>query len=140
MTPQQEYRQRLRRVLERDSRYPREAYAFVHAVLDYAQRQEQKTDLPETQRHVSGQQLLVAMQELALEEFGPMAATVMSEWGISSGEDFGNLVFNLIEADILSASETDRPEDFAGCEDLNDALEAPFTQAGTPPPSLPAID
>ena len=80
----------------KDPRYSRDAYLFVREALDHTQR----TLVRDKQggiRHVSGQELLAGIKDYASAQFGPMAMTVLSEWGIHSCQDFGELVFNMVE-------------------------------------------
>jgi uncharacterized repeat protein (TIGR04138 family) len=80
----------------KDARYPREAYLFVREALDHTQRllaREQQGGI----RHVSGQELLAGIKDYAATQFGPMAMMVLEEWGIRSCQDFGELVFNMVE-------------------------------------------
>ena len=80
----------------KDPRYPREAYLFVREALDHTQRllvKEKHCGI----RHVSGQELLGGIKDYAATQFGPMAMMVLQEWGIHSCQDFGELVFNMVE-------------------------------------------
>src|SRR5579859_7329677 len=80
----------------KDPRYPREAYLFVREALDHTQRllaREKQGGI----RHVSGQELLGGIKDYASTQFGPMAMMVLQEWGIHSCQDFGELVFNMVE-------------------------------------------
>ena len=47
----------------------------------------------------------------------------------TSTEDFGDIVFNLVEAGLLSRSEHDTREDFRGVYDFNDAFERDFRRS-----------
>jgi uncharacterized repeat protein (TIGR04138 family) len=58
-----------------------------------------------------------------LERFGPLARTVLEHWGIHSTEDLGEIVFALVEAGILVAESHDRPQDFRGLFDFEEAFE-----------------
>jgi uncharacterized repeat protein (TIGR04138 family) len=93
-------------------RYHRDAYHFVRSALDRTQKTLLKRDNEGRRRDVTGQQLLDGIRELALERFGPMAMAVFEEWGVRSCEDFGEIVFNLVEMQILRKTEQDRREDF----------------------------
>src|ERR1039457_607000 len=78
----------------KDPRYHRDAYLFVREALDYTQKTIGK-DTRGRIRHVTGQELLGGIREFALQQFGPMAKTVLEEWGIQSSQDFGEIVFNI---------------------------------------------
>lgn len=80
----------------KDPRYPREAYLFVREALDHTQRTLTKDRLGNI-RHVSGQELLAGIRDFASTQFGPMAMMVLEEWGIRSCQDFGEIVFNMVE-------------------------------------------
>src|SRR5215472_11628730 len=80
----------------RDPRYCREAYIFVREALDHTQRTLAR-DKQGSIRHVSGQELLAGIRDYASSQFGPMAMMVLSEWGVHSCKDFGEIVFNMVE-------------------------------------------
>lgn len=115
----------LEKVLARDGRYHRDAYAFVREALDYTQKRIGRANGGKL-RHVTGQELLEGIREFALEQFGPMALTVFEEWGIRRCSDFGEIVFNLIEAGVLSKTEKDSRADFAEGYDFEEAFRKPF--------------
>ena len=97
---------RLSAILKSDRRYREEAYLFVMASLS---RSIQNLEKP---RHITGSELLRAIQQEAEEQFGPMAATVFEHWGIKNSLDFGLIVFNMVQEGILSKTEEDSLEDF----------------------------
>lgn len=114
-------------VVRRDSRFAYEAYEFVFAALAHSQRMlgkpAQDGELgPEGSHHVSGPELLDGVRDLALREFGLMARTVFRMWGVNRTGDFGDIVFNLIEANLMSRTEHDSRADFADIYDLDEAL------------------
>src|SRR5438067_10905554 len=78
---------KLEEMVRRDPRYPLEAYEFVFAALTHTQRQLGRNPSPEPghedEHHVSGQQLLEGIRDLALREFGLLARTVLRLWGIN---------------------------------------------------------
>ena len=114
--------------VNQDSRYVAEAYIFLQGVLSDAVAKQRK-DSGGEDRHVSGVELLDAFRVGALREFGPMAITVLEEWGVACCEDVGELVFNLIEVGAFGKSETDRREDFASGYSFQDAFVTPFLPA-----------
>jgi uncharacterized repeat protein (TIGR04138 family) len=97
---------RLKCVVERDGRYHINAYRFVYEALDYTVKQLDR------KRHISGRELLEGIKNLALEQFGALAVMVFDVWGVRKTADFGNIVFNLVEAEMMSRSEEDSREDF----------------------------
>jgi len=114
----------------KDNRYDPDAYIFVRSVLDFTITLFKKPSKgPE--RHVSGLELLEGIRQYALEEFGPMSLTVFTAWGISKTEDFGEIVFNLVEAGVLGRTEKDNKDDFADGYDLRAAFSKPFLPGKT---------
>lgn len=112
-------------ILERDPRYARAAYHFVCEALDHTQVIRGAT--PGRKSHVTAQELLDGIRQYALQQFGPLAFTVLEDWGIRSCPDFGEIVFNLIDHEIFSKTETDSREDFREGFDFEGAFRRPFT-------------
>lgn len=121
-------------ILSRDARYSREAYTFVREALDFTQKLIVKENR-EQLRHVSGQELLDGIRQYALQQFGPMAVTVLEEWGVANCHDFGEIVFNMVETGLLAKTEHDSREDFQNGYDFTDAFRKPFWPAQKSRPS-----
>ena len=109
----------------KDSRYRRDAYLFVKEALDHTQRMIGKQNRGRL-RHVTGQELLAGIRDFALAHYGPMALTLLEEWGIRKCGDFGDLVFNMIEVGWLAKTDKDSPTDFQGGYNLFEAFRKPF--------------
>jgi uncharacterized repeat protein (TIGR04138 family) len=112
-------------ILAKDSRYAREAYVFVRESLDFTQKnigKENKGNI----RHITGQELLDGIRQFALNQFGPMVVTVLEEWGVRNCRDFGEIVFNMVEIDLLAKTEQDNRDDFNHGYDFTDAFRKPF--------------
>jgi uncharacterized repeat protein (TIGR04138 family) len=128
-------------IIATDPRYQREGYVFLRDALDYTTKQQKKTKGAAV-RHVAGPELLEGVRVYALKEFGPMALTVFSHWGIERCEDIGHMVFNLIGAGIFAKTEQDSIEDFKTVYTFHDAFVKPFLPDAAPavklPPALPA--
>src|SRR5262249_30544780 len=77
-------------------------------------------------RHVTGPELLDGVRNLALREFGLMARTVFRCWGINRTDDFGEIVFNLVEAELMSKTPEDNRADFRDVYDLDEELVQGF--------------
>jgi|SRR5882672_1899376 len=90
------FEEALEQILAKDARYARDAYLFVREALDHTQKTVGKVKSGRM-RHVTGQELLDGIREFALTQFGPMAMTVLEEWGIHACGDFGEIVFNMVE-------------------------------------------
>ncbi len=115
----------LENILATDSRYHRDAYLFIREALDFTQKQIVKDNRGQV-RHVTGQELLNGIKQLALQQFGPMTATVFEEWGVKNCRDFGEIVFNMVEIGLLAKTEKDSREDFQNGYDFEDAFRKPF--------------
>ena len=116
-------------ILAKDDRYHRDAYYFVREGLDFTQQKLIKAAGAKDPRHVSGRELMDGMRRYALENYGPMAKTLLNEWGVNSTEDFGEIVFNLVENNLLAKTEEDSREDFGDGFDFDEAFIAPFQPA-----------
>lgn len=115
----------LDKILAKDSRYHRDAYFFVREALDHTQKLIGKVPKDEI-RHVSGQQLLDGIRDFGLSQYGPMTLTVLNEWGLTTCEDFGEIVFNMVENSLLAKTDKDSREDFKGGYDFETAFRKPY--------------
>lgn len=117
-------------ILRDDPRYDYFAYEFLCDAVTFTQERLDRTpeedDDPDTDYHVSGAELARGACDLAVQEFGMMAPVVFRQWGVTSTDDIGAIVFNLIRAERLSQSERDDPEDFRDLFDLEKALTKGF--------------
>jgi uncharacterized repeat protein (TIGR04138 family) len=120
------FEEELEKIVAKDTRYTREAYVFVREALDYTQKTVAKPSKEDAPRHVSGQELLGGIRDYALQQYGPMALMVLNEWGIHRCEDFGEIVFNMVENSLLAKTEKDSREDFTGGYDFAEAFRQPF--------------
>lgn len=121
-------------ICKKDPRYNPDAYFFLVEALDVTVKDIRKNQ-PDHGRHVTGKELLEGIKTYALDEFGPMAFTVFSEWGLHTTQDFGEIVFNLVESGRLGKTETDSREDFKDVFSFEDAFLLPFEpQSHKPPP------
>ncbi|MEI6674162.1 MAG: Minf_1886 family protein [Verrucomicrobiota bacterium] len=123
-------------ILNRDKRVDAQAYFFLKDALDFTLKRIAEANQGQT-RHVSGPELLAGFRDLALEQFGPMAATLMTEWGIRQCGDIGDMVFHLIEEQIFGRQESDCKEDFAGSFDFEESLRVPFLPQRHRPSATP---
>jgi uncharacterized repeat protein (TIGR04138 family) len=114
-----------------DPRYAAQAYAFVRDALDYTVRRLEKP-LFGPERNVTGRELLDGIRQYALQEFGPLTLRVLHEWGLTRSEDFGEIVFNMVELGVLGKTPNDRKDDFSGGYDFDTAFAAPFRPSSTP--------
>jgi uncharacterized repeat protein (TIGR04138 family) len=124
MNPE-EFKKTIKEIIKKDRRYAEDAYYFVNEAVVFASEYFSKPDFGQS-RHLSGPELLDGMREFTLSEFGPMSAAVLRCWGINATLDFGQIVFNLIDASVLAASPSDKLGDFDEVYDFTDAFDTPF--------------
>ena len=112
--------ERVHAIRERDPRFRREAYEFVMRGLEHTTQR-----IVGERRHVRGQELLRGLIDLARQDYGDLAWAVFNEWGVSRSEDFGAIVFHLVEDGLLGQQPDDSLADFSGGLDLRAELEPP---------------
>lgn len=78
---------------------------------------------PRKQVHISGPELLEGIREYALEEFGLLARTVFHCWSIRTTEDFGRVVFDLIDRGEMSKTDGDQLSDFSDVYDFEEVFD-----------------
>lgn len=119
------YEHAIEAIVKRDPRFHPSAYIFLKESLDHTL----KKVMDENQgraRHVSGAELLQGFRELALQQFGPMASTLMEEWGLRRCQDVGDMVFLLIEEQVFGKQDSDTKEDFMDVYSFEEAFVVPF--------------
>ncbi len=104
-------------------RFAIESYLFLFEALEYTIAKMGKEKEQGTARHITGQELLVGIRELALQNFGALSFYVFARWGILSTEDIGEIVFALVERGLLKKRDSDRKEDFAKGFDFQEAFK-----------------
>jgi uncharacterized repeat protein (TIGR04138 family) len=105
-------------ILAKDGRYDSRAYDFVLEVIHEAGEA--------AKGHVTGQELLGFFRDLALDAYGPLAYTVLSDWGLKCCEDVGAVVFNLYDSGRIGKTDSDSPEDFVGGFDFKQEFLGPY--------------
>jgi uncharacterized repeat protein (TIGR04138 family) len=114
-------------ISRRDPRYAYEAYEFLFETLSHTQKmlgraaEPTREDAP-AENHVSGHELCAGAVDLARREFGRMARVVFRLWGVNRTDDLGEIVFNLIDANLLSKTDRDDRADFHNLFDLDAVL------------------
>ena len=104
-------------IVGRDSRYDARAYALLMDCVNY---------LVKENRHASGEDILDEFRERALDQYGPLAYTVLTEWGLSSTEDVGEMMFNLVDARRIGKDDNDSADSFAGGYDFRETFMGPY--------------
>ena len=107
-------------ICEKDKRYRRDAYEFIMEALGFTQKKMRRP------KHITGEELLSGIREFLLERFGPMTLSVLNHWGVKTTEDFGNIVFNLVNHKVLSKTDEDSIESFKNGYDFNQVFGAEY--------------
>lgn len=102
-----EFFKKLCEVVAADRRYKIDAYLFVYEALDYTVR-----EITREKRHVTGGELLEGIRQYALKSFGVFGKVVFNSWGVKETQDFGNIVFSLVERGLMGKTESDSIDDF----------------------------
>jgi uncharacterized repeat protein (TIGR04138 family) len=118
--------QRIDQIVKTDPRYHKDAYEFVRDALDFTIKQHKKKNAGVKEQHISARELLAGIRVFALEQFGPLAYTVLTSWNVKSCEDFGELVYNMVSVRILKTNEEDSKENFKDGYDFHEAFVIPF--------------
>jgi uncharacterized repeat protein (TIGR04138 family) len=119
-------------VVQRDPRYAYEAYEFIFQALEHTHKMlgrsppDESTDPEDVRYHVTVRQWVEGICAYARQEFGLMARVVFRMWGIRSTDDFGEIVFNLIDAGLMSRTPDESRADFHALFDLDEVLEQDF--------------
>jgi len=100
----------------RDKRYKPDAYEFLLQGLTFTQKKLKMNS------HVSGVQLAHGLRDYAINQYGALASRVLAHWGILQTQDFGNIVFNMVEKKLLSKTEEDSLRDFEAVYDFSTAF------------------
>ncbi len=108
------------RIRLREQRFDERAYLFVLGALEFCQQR-----LPE-RRHINGRELALACRDLALERFGLMARMVLEHWGVKSSADLGDVVFTLVDLELLMSQSTDTRDEFADVFAFDQAFERDY--------------
>ena len=108
------------RIRLREPRFDERAYLFVLGALEYCQQQ-----LPE-RRHITGKELALSCRNLALERFGVLARLVLEHWGVRTSSDIGDIVFTLVDLELLMSQATDTRDEFIGVFDFDQAFERDY--------------
>ena len=104
--------------------YPIEAYAFVQEGLRHTVQafHEDVDAMSEDDRHISGQELCIGLRDVAIEKWGLLAPVVLDHWHIKRTNDFGRIVYAMIDAGLMTRTPNDSIDDFCGVYDFDEAF------------------
>ncbi len=110
------------------TRYPLDAFLFVQKGLDFTVRREHGEpdeagpEDPAQNRHVTGRQLCQGMRDFALQEYGLLAGTVLRRWHVHRSEDFGHIVFAMVDSGLMHKTDDDTIDDFTDVFNFREAF------------------
>lgn len=108
---------KLQAIAEENTKYKLEAYSFLLAALNYT------IGKLKEHRHVTGRELCEGVREFAMDQYGPLSSLVFEHWGITKTRDFGEIVFTLVEAGLMSKTDQDSISDFENVYDIKEVFK-----------------
>ncbi len=125
--------------LARSTKYPMDGFTFVQRGLEFtvnrvhgrsqpggaggaqaeaATQPSSGSEVENASMHVTGRDLCNGLRDFAIEQYGLMARTVLRRWNIQSTDDFGAIVFAMVEAGLMHKTDDDALDDFADVFDF----------------------
>ena len=77
-------------------------------------------------RNVSGNDLCWAIRDFAIRRWGMVADVVLKHWNLTRTEDFGSIVFALVDYGFMQKEPHDSPGDFRDVFDFDDAFRKSY--------------
>lgn len=110
----------------RQTPYPLDAFLFLQRGLEFTVTRlhgesDQEAD-PPVSRHVTGRELCFGLRDFAMQQYGLLARTVLHRWQINASEDFGRIIFAMVEAKLLAKTDDDSIEDFRDVYDFDEGF------------------
>ena len=117
MDTPEEILEKIQKLIDSNPQYKFEAYSFILAALHFTM-----TALP-SPRHITGQEFCEGIRRYAIDQFGPLARTVLEYWGIQETLDFGKIVFALVDIGLMRKTEEDTLDNFKEVYDFKTAFD-----------------
>lgn len=114
-------KEKLEKIAQDDGRYNPKAFRFVYEGLTYTTK-----NIVTTPQHISGQTLCEGLKRLAVEKWGRLAMLVLNQWNVSTTQDFGEIVYLMIEHKWMSDQPNDSIEDFYNVFDFKTVFKEKF--------------
>ncbi len=116
--------------------YPVDAFLFVQRGLEFTVKRvhgdepaspvyEEGEEIQRS-RHISGQQLCFGLRDFAKREYGLLARSVLGRWNIQHSEDFGRIVFAMVNGGLMHKTQEDTIEDFIDVFRFDEAFSEPL--------------
>jgi uncharacterized repeat protein (TIGR04138 family) len=112
------------KIRARGGRYNERAYLFVLGTIEFLQSR------LDVRRHVTAVELAWACRDFAVEQYGLLAPAVLAHWGISRTDDFGRIVYTLVEVGLLVTQPGDHESDFNAVYEFADAFGRSYDWQG----------
>jgi len=103
---------RLESAVRRDGRFAPEAFEFLHRGRDLAAQTKFGESPRRRGKHVTGRELCEALRVLALQRWGPLAREVLRRWNIHTTRDFGEMVYLMVDLQLMGKQPSDDITDF----------------------------
>lgn len=107
-------------------RYHPNAYKFVGDALKSTQVTLGRSQTEDQGGHISGPELLEGIRRLALRQFGLLTRTVFGQWGVVNTDDFGRIVFELIDRGEMRKTDRDQLSDFFDVYDFERVFDLEY--------------
>ena len=118
-------------LIARSTCYPPAAFEFVQRGLEHTVTMIHQKPSPgkadDAPRHVTGQDLCQGLRDYAISQYGLLARLVLRRWHITRSEDFGQIVFAMVEAGLMHKTEEDSIHDFDNVFDFAQAFPFELT-------------
>ena len=108
-----------RDIVAKDPRYAPGAYTLLMDVVHALGGEDHD-------KHMDSFAIMDEFKETALDQFGPMAYRVLTEWGLSQCEDIGEMMFNLADSGRVRRDPDDEKSCFVGGYDFEEAFLQPY--------------
>ena len=116
----------LRRVVAEHREYRSDAYNYIYDLTTSSDGNRPDSLQSQKGKHMTAKELYNAFCHQALEEYGPMASTVLGMWGLRTTRDVARATYHLIHAGLISKQRDESINDFLSLPPLEDMLENPF--------------
>ncbi len=125
------------KIIKKDATYPESAYEFMTEVVHFATQNQPKDQ--NLSRHVGARKIVQNTVIYALQEYGYFAKEVLVQLNILNAKDIGNIIFNLIEVELLHQSEEDSLDDFMFDLNLLQALDQRYKRYAVRSDEIPIL-
>ncbi|MBI1977563.1 MAG: hypothetical protein HYS55_02300 [Candidatus Omnitrophica bacterium] len=110
--------EKIQKLIDQNPQYKFEAYSFILAALHFTMSSMKEP------RHITGEEFCDGIRRYAIDQFGPLAKTVLEHWGIKETLDFGKIVFALVDIGLMRKTKEDSLDDFKHVYDFKEAFHS----------------